>query len=115
MLARRAESIAARLRNPARATSSLRQGPPLVHAMDGTGPVPANVQVRFMEGLDRDPNATEAKATDFMALPGLRWLKAECYSPAECEAKAAMLLRCANGRGIVSLGPDRGWPAVLVK
>ena len=105
----------ARLANVTRLVARVRAagGCGFLVAMNGTGPVPPNVQVQMREGLGT--LISEAEATDWMARPGLRWMKAECYSPAECEQKRAMLLRCANGRGIVSLGPDRGWPAVLVK
>ena len=105
----------ARLANVTRLVARVRAagGCGFLVAMNGTGPVPANVQVQFREGLGS--LISEAEATDWMARPGLRWLKAECYSPADCAAKAALLLRCANGRGIVSLGPDRGWKPVEVR
>lgn len=82
-------------------------------AVNGTGPKPANANVDMREGLGS--LISEDAATVWMQGPGLHWLKAECYSPAECEAKAAALLRASGGRGIVSLGPDRGWKPEVVK
>lgn len=105
----------ARLANVTRLVARVRAagGCGFLVALNGTGPVPPNVQVQFREGLGS--LITEADAADFMARPGLRWLKGECGSPSECEAKRAALLRAANGRGIVSLGADRAWPPVEVR
>ena len=82
-------------------------------ATNGTGPKPYNSNVDFREGLGI--LISEAEATEWMATPGLHWLKSEAWSPQEVEAKRAMLLRCANGRGIVSLGADREWKPEIVR
>ena len=104
----------ARLANVERLIARLKAAQPcLLVAFNGTGPMPAGADVRMQEGIGRLVTAREAVA---LVKGGGTWhLKAECYSPVECQARLSMLRGIAvfaKGEVIISCGGDRAWPPV---
>ena len=106
-----AEMDAARLANIEALIKKLHDTwPPLLVALNGTGPRPAGLDYDFREGLGS--LITDNAAKQWMRSPGNHWLKLEEYGGdcATARTRLRSIAVSASGEAIISAGPNTDWP-----